>query len=124
MTAQLFENFIIGYWDGRYRLLKSAGIDKILSIESMHHLQQLGGHLEKPVTTATLLCKDKLFAISFLKPDRDEMSRPTVWNHTVLISCTEVLGALKSIWNGNVFIKEANGKLASPLPQISVDISP
>lgn len=122
MTAQQFENFIMFSLNGRYRLLKSAHVDEMLSQESMQHLQQLGGHIDKPVITATPLCNDKLFAFSYLKPDKDELGRPTVLNHTILIRCDVLLGLLKNVWNSNAFITEASDTLASPLPPVSLEI--
>lgn len=117
-----FENFILGFMNGKYRPLKSAGVDRILSSEGWLVVSQLGGGLKEERTIATLLCRDKLFAISYLRPDKDELGRLVVWNHTILVPCTEVLNVLKTIWNGNVFIKEPNDSLGRLLPPISVQI--
>jgi hypothetical protein len=127
MTERTFDNFILGYWQGRYRLLKSTGVDKVLSPESLHYLQQLGGHIDQPMTTATLLCKDKLFAVSYLKPGKDELGRATMWNHTILIPCDALMAALKSVWDkaeqNHTFITGPNDKLSSPLPPVSLEIN-
>lgn len=122
MTDQLFDNFLMGYWDHRYRVLKSAGVDKVLSEESLQMLKKLGGNIDKPIITVTPVCKDKLFALSYLKPDKDEHSRPTVWNHTILIPCDAILSTLKNHDLIGAFITEANGNLSAPLPPVSLDI--
>lgn len=87
----------------------------------MDYLRQLGGNIETPVVAGTLLCKDKLFAVSFLRSDKDEIGRKTVWNHTILIKCDELVGILKTMLGENLFIKEANRGLASPLPTILLE---
>lgn len=122
MSAHAYENVIIGSFKGRYRTFKSPRVDQLLSEDSMRYLRQLGGNVKEPVITATPLCKDRLIALSYIRPDKDEIGRPTVFNHTILLPCDGFLVTLKSVNNG-VFIKEITDALVSPLPLVSVEIS-
>ena len=114
------EHFLLGVIGGRYRLLKSEGLDKIVSRDSMEFLQQLGS--KKIVVTATPLCKDRLYAVSYLRPDKDEFGRPAMWNHTIIIQCDQMFESLKDKINDKLFIKEANSVLTSqPLTPVSFE---
>jgi hypothetical protein len=120
MTTIQCEHFVLGYMDGRYRLLKSKHLDETVSAESLDHLRQLGS--KKPVIVGTSLCKDRLFAVSYLRADKDEIGRPTGWNHTIIVKCDAIIDMLKKMVKSDMFITEPNGLLLNaPLAPISFE---
>lgn len=119
----LCENFLIGYFNSRYNYITSDALLKVLGQESLEYLRRLGGNVQGETVAVTPLCRDKLLAISFLKPTRDEMGRPGVWNHTILLPCSNVYSSLDlPTLLADKFIRQTDGTLKPPLPPISVSL--
>lgn len=76
-----FEHFLYGAFNGvGIRLVKSPGVDQILSRKSLTYLLRLDG--ESPIQTLT---PENYVAVTYLRNDKDEYDRRTTWNHTILV---------------------------------------
>ena len=76
------EQFYRWHFNGLgYRLIKSPGVDDLISKKSLRYLTRLNG--DKTVQT---LCPENVVAITKVKKGEDEYGRETVLNHTILIS--------------------------------------
>lgn len=89
------EQFVAGYFQGRdqggLRVLKSPRLSQVLCEESMISLLRLGPAQAVETVAVTFLWKDRMFALSYLKPQVDEMGRPCVWNHSIILPIESVL---------------------------------
>lgn len=74
----LCEHFIYGH---RLGLIKSSEVEQILTKKSIKHLCNLNGI--SPIQT---WLPEGYVAITYLRKDKDNYGRDTLWNHTILIS--------------------------------------
>lgn len=68
-----------------YKLIKSRGINTLLSSENMALLRSLGNNIHKEQCFRVYFPNNDVFAISFLRPTVDRFGRKGSWNHTILI---------------------------------------
>jgi len=86
------EHFIFAHWKGMgYRLIKSPGLDKLVSRQTLTYLCHIGNNLEKEARVQVWLPSENLIAICYLRPEKDEYGRRTIWNHTILIDISDYL---------------------------------
>lgn len=117
------EHFLIGYFKNKgFVTFKSDKVDEIVNQDDMRDLLQQGGRIKQATLIAKSLCRSRLIAISYLKPTVDEMGRPGLWQHTILIPCGQLVTNLKLIEKLNgVFIREEQA-LRNPLAPVNIEL--
>ena len=119
------EHFINGYSPKQKRMLflKSEGLNERLEPDDLAFLLRQGATDGKETVTLTPVCKTKVFALSFLKPTVDEYGRRGVWNHTILVPCSQMIKGLRidQIFSP-FFIREDNG-VKAPLKALQVEVN-
>lgn len=109
------EHFIFAYWKGiGYKLIKSSGVDELVSRQTLMYLCHIGNNLEKEARVQVWLPSENLIAICFLKPGKDEYGRRTIWNHTILIDISDYLNLNYPTFFEPYFIR----KLDKPLDEL------
>jgi len=114
------EQLLTGYFRGYgLRVLKSPHLNQVLCDESIQTLLRLGA--ESETIAATFLWKDRMFAVSFLKPQLDELGRTCIWNHSIIIPIEPILRdwALGMSNSVSPFMKEAEA-VKTPLQTCEV----
>ena len=104
------EHFIYGYFPGvGYKLIKSPGVDKLLTNSMLNLLCHLGNGTKKEIRIQVWLRNENLVSISLIKPVTDEYGRSCVWNHTILVPIQAFLDRTHPAWIEPYFIRELNG---------------
>jgi len=85
-----------------YKLIKSHGLDKIISEGSIIHLCRQGGKRDQQTFIHAFLPNEKLLTISCITPALDSSGRQTSQNRTLIIKTTDIEEALKPILTENM----------------------
>lgn len=85
------EHFVYGPFPNvGYKLIKSSGVDKLLTAERINYLCRLTPNNKQRVVMAWLKEED-LVSISYIQKTQDDYGRTGVWNHTVLVKVRDFL---------------------------------
>lgn len=80
-----------------YKLIKSHGLDKIISEGSTIYLCRQAGKRDKQTFVHAFLPAEKLLTISCITPDHDSSGRQTSHNRTIVISTLDLEQLLKPV---------------------------
>lgn len=84
------EQFIYGLFNGTgYRLIKSRGVDKLLSNRQLQYLCHIGDGVSEEAVVQIRL--GDILSISVVRPVKDTYGRSGVWNHTILMDMNAYL---------------------------------
>ena len=101
------EHFVYGQFNGvGYRLIRSTGLDQVLSKESMRYLCNIGGKLKQEARIQVWLPQENIVSVSYLKPGKDGYGRRVMWNHTILMPVEEFLKHTSTTLFEPYFIKQ------------------
>lgn len=85
-----------------FRLIKSRGLDKIISEGSVIHLCRQGGKRDQQTFIHAFLPDEKLLTISCITPTLDSSGRNTSQNRTIIINTTELEEIFKQLLTANI----------------------
>jgi len=113
------DHFIYGYFKNMgYRLLKSRGVDTLITSSQLNYLSHLGDKAEELTYSQTYYPDNDVLAISKITPARDQYYRRAIWNHTLIFTLSDCLTIARRILEP-YFIAQ-HGDLSNPLPPIEV----
>lgn len=103
------EHFVYAPFNGvGYKLIKSSGVDNLITRKSLRHLKQLSG--ASPVQT---WLPEKVVAISYLARRKDDHGRDAVYNHTILVGIEDYFRLNPPHQFGNHFITTLDKNVSS-----------
>lgn len=91
------EQIIYGLFNGRgYRIIKSPGVDKLLSDDSQQRLIKIIENSSSYKTTIPMqFPTENVLTLSRCMQVADEYGRKGVWSHTVLVRASDFVWELK-----------------------------
>lgn len=105
------EHFIYALFPTGYKLLRSPGLDKVLSKRNLSYLCHISDRREEEATIQIWFPDEKILSISSIHPVADQYGRHGLWNHTIIISIDDYIQLTQP---SNIFKPYFISKLPDP----------
>jgi len=90
------EHFIYAMFPKQgYKLIKSRGLSTHVSTDNLYFLRSLGNNIYEETCLQVYFPKERVFAVSYLKPTTDTYGRRGVWNHTIIVPSNDLTTLLE-----------------------------